>query len=166
VVRQIDQGSDRGVARGLRSDHIAPPAAGAWPLRSYLELGALPGAVPCARLHARHLLREWNLQELGEQAELVVSELVTNAVQASRATGRHLPVRIWLLSDGARLEIQVWDASPDPPVPAPGGGDGESGRGLGLVQAMSVAWDWQARDQGGGKVVRALLESGPTSGSR
>ena len=35
-----------------------------WPLRSYLELGALPTAVPCARLHARHLLWEWGLNEL------------------------------------------------------------------------------------------------------
>jgi hypothetical protein len=30
-----------------------------WPLQSFLELGALPGAVPCARLHTRHLLWEW-----------------------------------------------------------------------------------------------------------
>jgi hypothetical protein len=30
------------------------------PLRSYLELGALPTAVPCARLHARHVLWEWD----------------------------------------------------------------------------------------------------------
>ena len=27
-----------------------------WPLRSFLELGAFPGAVPCARLHARQML--------------------------------------------------------------------------------------------------------------
>lgn len=27
--------------------------AGQWPLRSFLELGAFPGAVPCARLHSR-----------------------------------------------------------------------------------------------------------------
>lgn len=29
-----------------------------WPLRSYLELGILPSAVPCARLHARNILWE------------------------------------------------------------------------------------------------------------
>jgi hypothetical protein len=32
-----------------------------WPLRSFLELGAFPGAVPCARLHARQMLWEWRL---------------------------------------------------------------------------------------------------------
>jgi len=46
----------------------------AWPLRSYLELGALPGAVPCARLHTQALLREWGLQELTEITELLVSD--------------------------------------------------------------------------------------------
>ncbi len=46
-----------------------------WPLHSYLELGALPTAVPCARLHARHLLREWGLNGLAADAELLVSEL-------------------------------------------------------------------------------------------
>jgi hypothetical protein len=39
----------------------------------------MPSAVPCARLHVRHLLREWDLAQLAEQAELVVSELLTNA---------------------------------------------------------------------------------------
>ena len=32
-----------------------------WPLQSSLELGAFPGAVPCARLHARQMLWEWRL---------------------------------------------------------------------------------------------------------
>ena len=50
-----------------------------WPLCSYLELGALPTAVPCARLHARHLLWEWGLNGLAADTELLVSELVTNA---------------------------------------------------------------------------------------
>ena len=59
-----------------------------WPLHSFLELGALPGAVPCARLHARHLLWEWGLAALTDSTELVVSELVTNAIRASRITGQ------------------------------------------------------------------------------
>src|SRR5215471_10508143 len=68
-----------------------------WPLRSHLELGALPSAVPCARLHAKHVLWEWGLDALGEAVELVVSELVTNGVQVSegmtgsRCRGRWVP---------------------------------------------------------------------------
>jgi len=49
--------------------------------RSHLVLGALPSAVPCARLHAKLVLAEWGLKALAETAELLVSELVTNAVR-------------------------------------------------------------------------------------
>jgi hypothetical protein len=53
---------------------------GRWPLRTFLELGALPSAVPCARLHTRQLLWEWGLAaDLADTAELLVSEIVTNA---------------------------------------------------------------------------------------
>ena len=59
---------------------------GQWPLQDFLELGALVSAVPCARLHARQVLWEWGvLGSLGESTELLVAELVTNAVKASRA---------------------------------------------------------------------------------
>jgi hypothetical protein len=52
---------------------------------TYLELGALPTAVPCARLHVKHVLREWQMPRLADPVELVVAELVTNAMQASAA---------------------------------------------------------------------------------
>jgi hypothetical protein len=61
---------------------------GRWPLRSFLELGALPSAVPCARLHTRQLAWEWQLTGLSEDAELVVSEIMTNAIQINQADGR------------------------------------------------------------------------------
>ena len=54
-----------------------------WELRTFLELGSLPSAVPCARLHTRQVLWEWHLDALAGTAELIVSELVTNAVHAS-----------------------------------------------------------------------------------
>ena len=64
-------------------------AAADWPRQSFLELAALPSAVPCARLHAREVLWEWRQGSQAEEAELLVSELVTNAVQASAlAAGR------------------------------------------------------------------------------
>src|SRR5258708_3936296 len=56
---------------------------GKWPLRSYLELAPLPSAVPCARLHARAILWEWSLTAFHDTACLIVSELTTNAIQAS-----------------------------------------------------------------------------------
>src|SRR5580704_9714485 len=54
-----------------------------WARRSYLELGALPTAVPCARGHARLVVGEWGLAAMAETIELLVSELVTNGLRAS-----------------------------------------------------------------------------------
>ena len=130
-----------------------------WPLRSYLELGALDGAVPCARLHTRQVLHEWGHSAFSENAELLVSELVTNAVQSSRSADWIQPVRLWLCSDGSRLLIQVWDYSPHPPVRVDSGGENESGRGLLIVDAISSKWDWHPTGDSG-KVVWALMEMG------
>jgi anti-sigma regulatory factor (Ser/Thr protein kinase) len=131
--------------------------ARAWSQRSFLELGAYPGAVPCARLHTRAVLWEWGLG-LGEDAALVVDEIVTNAVQASNVLGPPAVVRLWLFSDTRRLLIMVWDASPYPPArPTPDAGEiSESGRGLLLVESMSDQWSWYFTQAPAGKLVWAL----------
>jgi len=92
----------------------AAPFAAQWPYRTFLELGALPGAVSCARLHTRLVLREWGLAALSDSTELLLSELVTNAVRASRVVW-HDAVRMWLVSDLGQVVVFVWDASPQPP---------------------------------------------------
>jgi len=131
--------------------------AAEWPLRSFLELGALPGAVPCARLHARNVLWEWGLTHLSESVELLISELITNAIKASQSAERILPVRLSLSSDNQRVLIQVWDANPQPPVRVDANDDAESGRGLLLVETLSEHWDWYVPQDMGGKVVRSLV---------
>jgi len=88
-----------------------------WPLRSYLELGALPTAVPCARLHARHLVWESGLNGLADSTELLVSELVTNALKTTAGQEDQTALRLRLSSDNARVLIEVWDADPQPPAP-------------------------------------------------
>lgn len=131
---------------------------GQWPHQSVLELGALPSAVPCARLHARQLLWEWGLTALSEPAELVVSELVTNAVQISQAHNRGTSVRLRLKSDAKQVLILVWDASPQPPVRADINDESENGRGLLLVETLSDQWAWYfPPDEEGGKYVWALI---------
>jgi len=127
--------------------------ASEWSRHSFLELGALDGAVPSARLHARHVLREWDLAALGDGAELVVSELVTNGVQASRAM-THAAIRLWLASDGAQVVICVWDASPQPPAPMDAAEDAEHGRGLLLVEAVSRQWGWFPAEPGSAEAGR------------
>jgi hypothetical protein len=66
-----------------------PGMSDTWPFVVVPAAGALPGATPCARLHARAVLHEWGLAGLAEAAELIVSELVTNAVRASTAPDGH-----------------------------------------------------------------------------
>lgn len=127
-----------------------------WPLRDFLELGALPGAVPSARLHARQIIWEWALTPLTEAVEQVVSELVTNSVAAARAMPQVSPVRLWLLSDTRKVLVLVWDADPRPPALTETGEYAESGRGLFLVQAFSERWGSYATPRMGGKIVWTL----------
>jgi len=143
--------------RESRHSGRATPGEKAWPLHSHLELAALPDAVPRARHHTRRVLADWDLAALGDPAELVVCELVTNAIRAGQAAGDHRQVQLRLASDRARVLIEVLDGSPQPPVPAGATADDESRRGLCLVQAMSSAWDWYPHPASGGKVVWALV---------
>jgi anti-sigma regulatory factor (Ser/Thr protein kinase) len=102
------------------------------------------------------------LAALSETLELVVSELVTNGVRASRAMGRDA-VRMWLVSDLRQVMVFVWDASPQPPAQAADpGADAENRRGLLLVEALSQRWGHFSYD-GDGKVVWALLEAAPAA---
>jgi anti-sigma regulatory factor (Ser/Thr protein kinase) len=131
------------------------PDTASWPLRSYLELAALTTAVPCARLHARCMAREWGLSaDQGDAAELIASELVTNGLNASE--GLESPViRLWLGSDGQWILIRVWDGSDELPERTDVGPDSATGRGLMIVDALSA--DWGAYREADGKVVWALV---------
>ncbi len=130
-----------------------------WPLQDFLELGALPSAVPSARLHARQLLWEWGLTNFSETVELLLTELMTNAVKASQSLEWPFPVRLWLLSDKARILILVWDANHQPPVRMDAGEEAEGGRGLLLVEALSDQWNWYVPPETGGKMVWALCRT-------
>lgn len=142
-------------------------AVAVWPLQSYLELGVLPTAVPCARGHARLVLAEWGLQELADPAELVVSELVTNGIRASRGLvgsrfgGRWSagmpPVRLWLLSDYRTVLLQVWDGNNRMPTRQELDPESEGGRGLWLVEALSEDWGAFQPEHASGKVVWAAV---------
>jgi hypothetical protein len=142
-------------------------AGAAWPHQTFLELGALPTAAPCARLHTTLVLWEWDLGALVSPAGLVVSELVSNAVQASvgltgsRFAGQWAPgtppIRIWLSADDHRVVIQVWDGSDRPPVPKQVEPEADNGRGLLLVGALSAEWGCYTPEKSSGKVVWAVV---------
>jgi anti-sigma regulatory factor (Ser/Thr protein kinase) len=132
----------------------------------YLQMIARPGAVPCARHHARQLLWQWGLKELAEPVELVVSEIVTNAVRASgglddrrRIDECGTPaVRLWLAAEETSVLVLVWDAGPSQPERQEPGLEADSGRGLLLVETISTGWGSFVPDGWRGKVVWALCQ--------
>lgn len=125
-----------------------------WPLTHTLRLGPLDTAVPCARAHTRQLVAQWGLRALVGDAELVVSELVTNALKANRGSTRTIDLR--LSCDADLLLVEVWDASEVVPELVFGSnGEAEGGRGLVLVEALSEKWLYYHHN--GGKVVWAIL---------
>ncbi|HJD84980.1 ATP-binding protein [Kitasatospora aureofaciens] len=117
---------------------------------------------------ARDYLREFLKQVPGSSVllsngQLVVSELVTNAVVHARVSpGREIAVRFELVC--GHLRIEVHDASSEKPVirrvASP---DDLSGRGLWLVEALSVEWGCAPRPEGIGKIIWALV--GPEGGA-
>ena len=149
----------------VMAGQAAPPHA-RWAVQSVLIVAALPTATPCARLHARNIAHEWGLGELAETVELVVSELVTNAVQASAdRDGRPrysadtglACVHLRLSIDGLTLLVEVWDENAMPPAPVQPGLADEGGRGLMLVDALAERWGWDLPQSGRGKIVWALV---------
>jgi anti-sigma regulatory factor (Ser/Thr protein kinase) len=121
-----------------------------------LDLGAVPTAPGCARAWTRQILWEWRLADLSDTSEVIVSELTTNAVLASRREGCSFIGLILTLDEG-ELAILVRDYCSGAPQPREAGADDEDGRGLLLVQAMSSRSGWYpAGDGAPGKVVWAV----------
>ncbi|MEU5282512.1 ATP-binding protein [Streptomyces sp. NPDC020755] len=88
-----------------------------------------------ARRLVRLALDVWGLTDVQDDAELVVSELLTNAVLHARR-GDSVRVTVTRLGEG-RVRVAVVDLSKGRPVPRDAGSDQESGRGLEIVKTLS-----------------------------
>jgi hypothetical protein len=136
-----------------------PPAAGpalrlAW-RHAAVDLAAAPRSVPVARRLVRLVLASWELAGLAESAELIASELVTNAIAAS-ATAGYPVIRLRITSRMYAVVVAVWDGSDQWPVPQRDGADALGGRGLMLVEALADRWGAEPAEEGG-KTVFAVL---------
>jgi anti-sigma regulatory factor (Ser/Thr protein kinase) len=120
-----------------------------------LLLSALPRSAGRAREYAREVLATWQLQAMSDTVELLVSELVTNAVQATGLIGEReeggtaRPVYLGLSMLPDVLLIEVWDVSSRVPLKRPAADDDENGRGLMLVKALSKDWGCRMLASGG-----------------
>lgn len=125
-------------------------------------------AVGDARRFTRSRLRQWELEHLLESVEVVVSELVTNALRYGLpdepAEAARESVRLSLVRCSTRVVCAVRDPSRHGPVPKTPDWVAESGRGLHLVEFFSETWGWHPLG-GSGKVVwaqfRLTEEGGP-----
>ncbi|WP_443031822.1 SpoIIE family protein phosphatase [Streptomyces sp. CA-210063] len=93
-----------------------------------------PRSVGRAREYARGRLMAWDLEPLVDTAELLVSELVTNALRYGEGE-----IRLRLLLDRT-LVCEVWDAGLVQPRRRRARDTDEGGRGLQLVGLLSAAW--------------------------
>lgn len=111
-----------------------------------LELPSLPTSSRLARRFVAERLHSWGAEAAIDDATLLVSELVTNAVVHARTT-----VDLVVRHSRGTIRVEVLDRGNGIAQPAFPGPDDVSGRGLGLVQA--VAPRWGVEDTPGGKVV-------------
>lgn len=122
--------------RALSTDQIA-----VW------EMDADPAVVSHIRTQAGHRLHNWGLDMLAFTTELIVSELVTNAIR--HADG---PIQLRLIRDRT-LICEVSDTGHTSPHLRHAASDDEGGRGLFLVAQMTQRWG--TRYTPGGKVIWA-----------
>ena len=124
-----------------------------------MVMPALPRTVRQARRYVRWVLGTWQLEAVADTAELLVSELVTNAIRSTGVTDEHAdleqlieevkPVYLCISALAETLLIEVWDTSSAPPLRRAAADEDENGRGLMLVQAMSKEWGCEVLETGG-----------------
>jgi two-component sensor histidine kinase len=116
--------------------------------------------VKAGRNFTRVTLGLWGMEALTDVAELVASELLTNAVRHGVPSARKIVsehcVRLRLLAQAPFVMCMVTDPGHGIPVLRDADLASECGRGLTVVEACCVRWGWHLLDEGG-KVVWALL---------
>ncbi|MDX2531543.1 ATP-binding protein [Streptomyces scabiei] len=102
------------------------------------EVDFLPAEIRTAEMRqvTRVQLSQWDLTMLTDDATLVVSELVTNAIKHGQ--GRSVGLKVRRFTD--ELRIEVTDGSPTPARLRSVGLADENGRGLFLVAAVAKEW--------------------------
>ncbi|GAA2480145.1 SpoIIE family protein phosphatase [Streptomyces longisporus] len=123
----------------LGADHVA-----SW------QVPVDPAAVADVRARATRQVAAWGLEDLAMTTELVVSELVTNAIRYAEP-----PIRLRLIRD-SHLTCEVADASSTAPRLRHARSTDEGGRGLFLVAQLTDRWG--ARYTPDGKIIWAEQE--------
>jgi anti-sigma regulatory factor (Ser/Thr protein kinase) len=143
------------------------PVPSAWwdtPAVTSRALSARPEEARTARYFVRELLTCWGLELLADDAEMIIDELVVNAVLHGTRAGliRNNPgagrtvLRLCMLRRAGEVMLAVIDPGNETPMPRQPDWGRESGRGLQIVAALSHVWGWSPI-AGHGKAVWAVL---------
>jgi anti-sigma regulatory factor (Ser/Thr protein kinase) len=132
---------------------------------AHLELPAVPESAGAARRFALYLAGpQWSLPVDADALELLVSELVTNAIKACRDRAGAMVVLAMTRLVGGGLQVDVWDPVPAPKLRARRPDDAQDGgRGLFLVQELAAAWGWRPGVVAGTQVWFRLAASAGTA---
>ena len=121
--------------------------------QSTVILSSDPRSAGAARRFAARTLSDWNVEVVQSAVELLISELVTNAL--FHAAG---PITVTLRVDDTRVRGEVLDRSPEVPVRREREELTTRGRGLTVVDAYADAWGVVPAEDGDGKSVWFELE--------
>ena len=137
---------------------MARTAVEAGPRLIAFDLPGIPESARTARLRVRAALSFHGLGEHADDAGIITSELVANAVQHACDNGTAtIGVTLAHAGSPAAVTVVVSDSSPEGPVRRDTPAGSEQGRGLQIVEALSAHWGWHQQD--GGKVIFAVLAS-------
>nr|WP_265558827.1 PAS domain S-box protein [Streptomyces hygroscopicus] len=107
------------------------------------DLPAMPDSVRRGREFLDKTLGTWDCADSIDDARLLLSEVLTNAVQHAQG-----PVGVHVCRTDTDLTVEVSDRSPHLPQPRLAAEDEESGRGLLLVRALADDWGVRPTDYG------------------
>ncbi|MFG1685238.1 ATP-binding protein [Nonomuraea sp. NPDC049269] len=141
-----------------------------------IELPAFPVSVSIARRHVVRVLKGWGREELVDDAQLIISELVTNGIKAvepsEHSHGEEIGMFAWcdrhvwigLHRTVHDVVIEVWDPSRKPPKISHPNASEEGGRGLQVVDKTAACWGYRWPSTGG-RIVWAALKTNQGSGA-
>ncbi|NEB32308.1 ATP-binding protein [Streptomyces sp. SID14446] len=127
---------------------------------AHFRISRHPRGVARSRLILRDALGGWSMeQEVTDAAELVLSELVTNALRVRGPSDRHVGVGFAYDPEEGVLRLEVSDAGVGCPELRSPSEDETCGRGLVLVDALADRWGVCGREGGIGKTVWAAFKA-------
>ncbi|MCX4992994.1 serine/threonine-protein phosphatase [Streptomyces sp. NBC_00638] len=107
------------------------------------DLPAVPESVPEGRAFLGKAMTSWDCGPTADDARLLLSEILTNAVQHAQG-----PIGLHLCRTATDLTVEISDHSPHLPQPRTATEEEESGRGLILVRALADDWGVRPTDAG------------------